>query len=60
MMERIRNFQQLGRNNFESAESMAAGVEQQTVSLQQINNAIQNLSEDGMKLKKMIVEFKVN
>ncbi len=60
MMERIRNFQQLGRNNFEGAESMAAGVEEQTVSLQQISNAIQNLSEDGMKLKKMIVEFKVN
>ncbi len=60
MMERIRNFQKLGRNNFEGAESMAAGVEEQTVSLQQINNAIQNLSEDGMKLKKMIVEFKVN
>jgi methyl-accepting chemotaxis protein len=59
MMERVGQVQKLGRNNFSTAQSMATSVEEQTASLEQITRSIQDLSEDAIKVKDMIVEFKV-
>jgi len=59
MMQRVRNVQTLGKNNFTAAQTMAASVEEQTASLEQITTAIQRLAEDAMKVKNMVVSFKV-
>jgi methyl-accepting chemotaxis protein len=60
MMQRVRNVQTLGKNNFTAAQTMAASVEEQTASLEQITTAIQRLAEDAMKVKNMVVAFKVD
>ncbi len=57
MMQRVRNVQQLGKNNFTAAQTMAASVEEQTASLEQVTTAIQRLAEDALKVKKLIGEF---
>jgi methyl-accepting chemotaxis protein len=59
MMQRVRVVQTLGKNNFTAAQTMAASVEEQTASLEQITTAIQRLAEDALRVKDMIVEFKV-
>jgi methyl-accepting chemotaxis protein len=59
MMQRVRNVQTLGKNNFTAAQTMAASVEEQTASLEQITTAIQRLAEDALKVKDLVVEFKV-
>jgi methyl-accepting chemotaxis protein len=60
MMVRVRNVQTLGKNNFTAAQTMAASVEEQTASLEQITTAIQRLAEDALKVKDLVVEFKVD
>lgn len=60
MMTGIETIQKLGRNNFDNAKSMAASVEEQTSSLQSITAEIQQITDDVIAVRKMIVEFKVN
>jgi methyl-accepting chemotaxis protein len=38
---------------------VAASIEEQTVSFEQITNAIQKLSEDAQNMRKLVVEFKI-
>jgi len=59
MMQRVRNVQTLGKNNFTAAQTMAASVEEQTASLEQITTAIQHLAEDALRVKDLVVEFTV-
>jgi methyl-accepting chemotaxis protein len=59
MMKRVRKVQTLGNSNFTAAQTMAASVEEQTASLEQITTSIQRLAEDALKVKDLVVEFKV-
>jgi methyl-accepting chemotaxis protein len=59
MMERIRTIQAMGKQNFSTAQTMAASVEEQTASLEQITTAIQELSEDSVNLRDKIIKFKI-
>jgi methyl-accepting chemotaxis protein len=60
MMTSVRTVQALGKNNFTAAQTMAASVEEQTASLEQITMAIQRLAEDALKVRNLVVKFKVN
>ncbi len=60
MLRRVRNVQSLGKNNFTAAQTMAASVQEQTASLEQITMAIQRLAEDALKVKNLVVKFKVD
>jgi methyl-accepting chemotaxis protein len=59
MMKRVRKVQSLGNSNFTAAQTMAASLEEQTASLEQITTSIQRLAEDALKVKDLVVEFKV-
>lgn len=58
--DRVRKIEELGGNNFSNAQNIAASVEEQTASLEEITMAIQRMSQDALKVKEMIVEFKVS
>ncbi len=60
MMERIRDIEALGKKNFGAAQSVAASVQEQTSSLEQITSSLQRLSQDSLKVRNMIVEFKID
>jgi methyl-accepting chemotaxis protein len=60
MLQRMRKVQLLGKNNFTAAQTMAASVQEQTASLEQITIAIQRLAEDALKVKNLVVKFKVD
>jgi len=60
MMDRVRNVQKLGKNNFSTSQNMAASVEEQTSSLEQITVSIQRISEDALAVKNRLAEFKVD
>jgi methyl-accepting chemotaxis protein len=60
MLRSVRTVQSLGKNNFTAAQTMAASVEEQTASLEQITMAIQRLAEDALKVRNLVVKFKVN
>lgn len=59
MIQRVLNVQALGKNNFIAAQTMAASVEEQTASLDQVTTAVQRLAEDACKVKDLVIEFKV-
>ncbi len=59
MLKRVRKVQALGNSNFTAAQTMAASVQEQTASLEQITTSIQRLAEDALKVKDLVVEFKV-
>jgi methyl-accepting chemotaxis protein len=59
MLKRVRRVQALGNSNFTAAQTMAASVQEQTASLEQITTSIQRLAEDALKVKDLVVEFKV-
>ncbi|MEW6516158.1 MAG: methyl-accepting chemotaxis protein [candidate division FCPU426 bacterium] len=59
MIKRVENVKNLEKSNFIAAQSVAASVEEQTVSFEQITNAIQKLSEDAQNMRKLVVEFKI-
>lgn len=59
MVKRVENVKNLEKSNFIAAQSVAASIEEQTVSFEQITNAIQKLSEDAQNMRKLVVEFKI-
>lgn len=59
MVRRVENVKNLEKSNFIAAQSVAASIEEQTVSFEQITNAIQKLSEDAQNMRKLVVEFKI-
>jgi methyl-accepting chemotaxis protein len=59
MLQRVKHVQTLGKNNFTAAQTMAASVEEQTASLEQVTTAIQRLAEDALKVKDLVVEFNI-
>ncbi len=56
----VLNVQELGRNNFSSAQRTATEVEDQALSLQRITQAIQLLNESALRVRERIVEFKLD
>ncbi|MCD4812202.1 methyl-accepting chemotaxis protein [bacterium] len=60
MITQVENVKQLVKGNFVAAQSVAASVEEQTVSFEQITTAIQKLSEDAQNIRKLVVEFKID
>jgi len=60
MIADVNAIAQLGKNNFENAEQVAASVEEQSSLLEQITTAIQNLSNEAIELRALVVEFKVD
>jgi methyl-accepting chemotaxis protein len=58
MMKRVRKVQSLGNSNFTAAQTMAASLQEQTASLEQITTSIQGLAEVALKVKDLVVEFK--
>ncbi|NTV51856.1 MAG: methyl-accepting chemotaxis protein [Candidatus Firestonebacteria bacterium] len=60
MLQSVRTVQSLGKNNFTAAQTMAASVEEQTASLEQITMAIHRLAEDALKVRDLVVKFKVS
>jgi methyl-accepting chemotaxis protein len=60
MLQSVRMVQSLGKSNFTAAQTMAASVEEQTASLEQVTMAIQRLAEDALKVRNLVVKFKIN
>lgn len=60
MIAKVENVKKLVKNNFEAAQNVAASVEEQTGSFEQITSAIQELSEDALTIRKLVVEFKID
>jgi methyl-accepting chemotaxis protein len=59
MIKQVENVKNLVKSNFVAAQSVAASVEEQTVSFEQISTSIQKLSEDAQNIRKLVVEFKI-
>jgi methyl-accepting chemotaxis protein len=59
MLDSVLNVQQLGRNNFSTAQRTAGAVKDQAQNMQQIALAIQHLGESAQRVRQRIVEFKL-
>ncbi len=59
MIQQVQNVRSLLKNNFSATQSVAAAVEEQTASLEQITSALRRLAENGQHVKKNVVEFRV-
>ncbi|MBN1596078.1 HAMP domain-containing protein [candidate division FCPU426 bacterium] len=60
MIKQVEYVKQLVKSNFSAAQSVAASVEEQTASFEQITGSIQKLSEDAQNIRKLVVEFKID
>ncbi len=59
MIQQMQNVRVILKNNFSATQSVAASVEEQTASLEQITSALQRLAENGRQVTKTVVEFKI-